>query len=274
MAIKLVAVDVDGTLVTADQQILPRVRQAAARAAQAGIELVLCTGRAECECWYVLEQLPQLRYLISHTGSMVQDLKTREILYHCPLSADDARRIYSRLREYDGLVSLFADGKVYNPSEQVAQFTRYYPESFRVLFDHSHTYLDDMDGWLAARQEPIEKYYVAYSGPEQAALAKKALSDLPYFVTGAGFIDLEVMSPATSKGIALRALAERLGLQRGQILAVGDSCNDLAMLDYAGTGVAMGNGEDALKAAADWIAPSNEEGGVADVLEKVIKGEF
>lgn len=100
------------------------------------------------------------------------------------------------------------------------------------------------------------------------------LTKLPYFVTGAGYVDLEVMNPNTSKGIALGALCKKLGVPPKQVMAIGDSGNDAAMLDFAGVGVAMGNGEEALKQKADLIAPTNEEGGVADMLELAIKGEI
>ena len=127
MAIRLVAVDVDGTLVTADQRVLPRVQAAAQRAAEHGIQLVLCTGRAPGECWYILDALPQVRYAVTQTGAIAQDLKTGETLYHCPLSPDDARLIYSHVRRYDGFVNFFSGGIVYNARRQMAQFERYYP---------------------------------------------------------------------------------------------------------------------------------------------------
>ena len=122
MAIRLVAVDVDGTLVTADQRVLPRVQAAAQRALEHGIQLVLCTGRAPGECWYILDALPQIRYAVTQTGAIAQDLKTGETLYHCPLSPDDARLIYSHVRRYDGLVNFFSGGIVYNSKEQMARF--------------------------------------------------------------------------------------------------------------------------------------------------------
>ena len=252
MAIRLVAVDVDGTLVTADQRVLPRVQAAAQRALEHGIQLVLCTGRAPGECWYILDALPQIRYAVTQTGAIAQDLKTGETLYHCPLSPDDARLIYSHVRRYDGLVNFFSGGIVYNAKQQMAQFERYYPADFRWLFERSHEFVDDLDAMVAGWNRP----------------------QLPYFVTGAGYVDLEVMNPNTSKGIALGALCKKLGVPPKQVMAIGDSGNDAAMLDFAGVGVAMGNGEEALKQKADLIAPTNEDGGVADMLELAIKGEI
>ena len=273
MSIRLVAVDVDGTLVTSDQRVLPRVQDAVRRAAAQGVELVLCTGRAIGECWYVLDALPEIRYAVTHTGAMAQDLKTGELLFHCPLSADDARLIYSHLRRYDGLVNFFSGGIVYNSKAQVDNFERYYPASFRWLFERSHEFVDDLDALVAGWDKPVEKFYVPFSGPEVCRQAWADLSQLPYFVTGAGFVDLEVMNPATNKGLALAALCRALGVPAEQVMAIGDSGNDAAMLDFAGVSVAMGNGEDALKQRADLIAPSNELGGVADMLELVLRGD-
>lgn len=155
---------------------------------------------------------------------------------------------------------------------QIDNFERYYPASFRWLFERSHEFVDDLDALVAGWDKPVEKFYVPFSGPEVCQQAWADLSQLPYFVTGAGFVDLEVMNPATNKGLALAALCRALGVPAEQVMAIGDSGNDAAMLDFAGVGVAMGNGEDALKQRADLVAPSNELGGVADMLELVLQG--
>lgn len=274
MSIRLVAVDVDGTLVTAKQEILPRVRQAAADAAAHGVELALCTGRSPGECDYILDALPQLHYIVAYTGAQVIDLRTGESLYHCPLSADEARLIYSRLRRYDGLINFFSGGIVYNSGPQMENFDRYYIPSVRMLFAHGHKIVDDLDGMIARWDAPVEKFYVKYASEDEHRRAKEDLSQLPYFVTEAGFIDLEVMNPDTDKGVALAALAQRLGLRREEVMAIGDSSNDAATLRYAGTAVVMENGSEALKKTADIIAPSNEKGGVADILEMIVRGEI
>ena len=102
----------------------------------------------------------------------------------------------------------------------------------------------------------------------------EAVRKLPVFLTDGGWaVDLEVMSRDTDKGVALRALAEKLGIAREQVLAMGDSGNDCAMLRYAGVGAAMGNAGEQAKKAADVIAPSNREDGVAWMLRRAARGE-
>ena len=94
--------------------------------------------------------------------------------------------------------------------------------------------MDDLDALVAGWDKPVEKFYVPFSGPEVCRQAWADLSQLPYFVTGAGFVDLEVMNPATNKGLALAALCRALGVPAEQVMAIGDSGNDAAMLDFAG----------------------------------------
>lgn len=274
MAKRLIAADIDGTLVTRDQRILPCVREAAERLAQAGHTLALCTGRAIGECWYVLEALPMVRYAVTQTGAMVQDLKTGALLFHCPLSVEDARIIYGRLRRYDALINVFSDGVVYNAKSQIENFSHFFPMEFFKLYERSHVFVDDLDAMMAGWQKPVEKLYAPFVREDECRQAHAELSGLPYFVTGAGFNDLEAMNPQAGKGRALAALAAHLGFTREDVLAIGDSSNDAAMLDYAGVGVAMGNAEASLKAIADEIAPSNEDGGVAWVLNRVLGGSL
>lgn len=274
MAIRLVAVDLDGTLLTAKQEIPARVRQAVAQAAARGIEVVISTGRSPVECGFVLEALPQVRYVIACTGAAVMDVHTGAVMCSCALSADDARVIYDHLRRFDGMISFFADGAVYNARWQMEEFERYYPEDRKPLFVEKHVIVDDLDEMIRRRETPVEKFYVSFADRENCLRAREDFSHLPYFATGAGFDDLDIMHPEASKGKALRQIAELLGLRREEVMAIGDSGNDEAMLRYAGTGVAMENGDPALKAIADHIAPSNEDGGVGYMIEKIIQGEI
>lgn len=273
MSIRLVAADVDGTLLTAKQTVPERVSRAAALAAEHGIELALCTGRGGCECEGVFAALPQIRYAVLYTGAQVLDRKTGEVIVSRPLSAADAQLIYRRLCKYDGLISFFLGGEVYNSAQKMQNFERYYPEKLKPLFLYAHKIVDDLDRLVAENTQPAEKFYVSFSSIEERKRAFDDVSRLPFFVTGAGFVDLEVMHPQANKGAALAALAEHLGLRREEVMAIGDSGNDEAMLRYAGTAVVMENGEEEMRAIADIIAPSNEKGGVADILERLVKGE-
>ena len=240
-----------------------------------GIQLVLSTGRSAGECWYVLEQLPQIRYAVTYTGSMVQDLKTGAVLYHCPLQADDLRIIYDRLRQYDGLWSLFADGEVYNPRAQMAQFGRYYPEELRELFEHSHTYIDDMDRLIAETDRAGREglYLLLQQGRERTR--KSGCGEASVLRDRRGLCRSGGHEPRDEQGAcAGRAGRSARHCRRAKSLPSATAATTRRCWPYAGVGVAMANGEEELKKIADRIAPSNEAGGVADILEMAVRGDL
>ncbi len=154
-------------------------------------------------------------------------------------------------------------------------FSDYMEEKMRPLMEKTHIIEDDLDAYVENSHDPVYKLYVTFPRKEEYDKAYNAVKDLPVFLTDGGWaIDLEVMSRDTDKGVALKALAERLGIAREQVLAMGDSGNDCAMLRYAGVGAAMGNGSELAKKAADVIAPSNREDGVAWMLRRAARGEI
>ena len=147
-------------------------------------------------------------------------------------------------------------------------------ETMRTLMEQSHIIVDDLDAFVESYHGPVEKLYVTFPNRAEYEKAYEAVRKLPVFLTDGGWaVDLEVMSRDTDKGVALRALAEKLGIAREQVLAMGDSGNDCAMLRYAGVGAAMGNAGEQAKKAADVIAPSNREDGVAWMLRRAARGE-
>ena len=154
-------------------------------------------------------------------------------------------------------------------------FSDYMEEKMRPLMEKTHIIEDDLDAYVENSHDPVYKLYVTFPRKEEYDKAYNAVKDLPVFLTDGGWtIDLEVMSRDTDKGVALKALAERLGIAREQVLAMGDSGNDRAMLRYAGIGAAMGSASELAKKAADVIAPSNREDGVAWMLRRAARGEI
>ena len=130
------------------------------------------------------------------------------------------------------------------------------------------TAVGDLADWLAT--DPM-KVLIIGERPALEAVARD-LDALPYRVnhvySEAKY--LEILPPGSDKGAALRAVAGRLGIEREAIIAAGDNLNDLAMIEYAGLGVAMGNAPDALRARADFVAPSNDQHGLQEVIERFI----
>ena len=274
MAIRLAALDVDGTLLAPDNSITPATRQAIREAAEAGIEIVVSTGRAFVEVQDILRSLPEVRYLSCGTGAYVLDLRTMEMLYACSMPEELGKKAYRAVAQADCMVHLYTGLSVRHSRWCMDHFTDYMEEKMRSLMETTHIIVDDLDAYVESYHGPIEKLYVTFPNRAEYDKARNAVSKLPVFLTDGGWaLDLEVMSRDTDKGVALKALAEKLGIPREQVLAMGDSGNDCAMLRFAGVGAAMGNAGEQAKKAADIIAPSNREDGVAWMLRRAVRGE-
>ena len=274
MAIRLAALDVDGTLLAPDNSITPATKEAIREAKAAGIEIVVCTGRAFVEVRDILRQLPEVRYLSCGTGAYALDVWTMETLYECSMPEELGRQAYRAVAQADCMVHFYTGLSVRHSRWCMEHFTDYMEEKMRTLMEQSHIIVDDLDAFVERYHGPVEKLYVTFPNRAEYEKAYEAVRKLPVFLTDGGWaVDLEVMSRDTDKGVALRALAEKLGIAREQVLAMGDSGNDCAMLRYAGVGAAMGNAGEQAKKAADVIAPSNREDGVAWMLRRAARGE-
>ena len=274
MAIRLAALDVDGTLLAPDNSITPATKEAIREAKAAGIEIVVCTGRAFVEVRDILRQLPEVRYLSCGTGAYALDVWTMETLYECSMPEELGRQAYRAVAQADCMVHFYTGLSVRHSRWCMDHFTDYMEEKMRTLMEQSHIIVDDLDAFVESYHGSVEKLYVTFPNRAEYEKAYEAVRKLPVFLTDGGWaVDLEVMSRDTDKGVALRALAEKLGIAREQVLAMGDSGNDCAMLRYAGVGAAMGNAGEQAKKAADVIAPSNREDGVAWMLRRAARGE-
>ena len=275
MAIRLAALDVDGTLLAPDNSITPATKEAIREAKAAGIEIVVCTGRAFVEVRDILRQLPEVRYLSCGTGAYALDVWTMETLYECSMPEELGRQAYRAVAQADCMVHFYTGLSVRHSRWCMDHFTDYMEEKMRTLMEQSHIIVDDLDAFVERYHGPVEKLYATFPNRTEYEKAYEAVRKLPVFLTDGGWaVDLEVMSRDTDKGVALRALAEKLGIAREQVLAMGDSGNDCAMLRYAGVGAAMGNAGEQAKKAADVIAPSNREDGVAWMLRRAARGEI
>lgn len=267
MDIRLVAIDLDGTLLHGDQTVSERTVRAIENAQKKGVEIAVCTGRAVCECRAVLQALPPIRYGCYLTGALVQE--DGRPIYYRPIPLADAKGIFRLLRQYDCMVGFFCGGEVYNDRRDIENFERYYPLRMKPLFEQTHRIVDDLDAFCEAYSGDVDKFYVSFSGLDERDRCMAEAKKLPYYVTSAGFVDLEIMHPEADKACALSALCGHLQLSPQQVCAIGDSSNDAPMIRFAGLGAAVANAPQSLKDIADLTAPSNEEDGVAWVLENL-----
>ena len=270
MQIRLIALDLDGTVFNDQKEITPRTLEAIRAALQKGITVLPATGRTVTGVPKAFLEIPGVRYALTSNGASVVDLQTGEKLVSLPFDMEQAERAFDVLEDYGGMLSIFIDGESYTTTANAQDSLSMVPENLREYFRSTRNEVPDMHAMMEAHPREIEKFSILYPTEAQRDAAWQAVAKAcPQLeITSSIERNMELNAPGVSKGRGLMALAESLGLARDQVMAVGDSGNDLTMLESAGLGVAMGNATREVKHAADVITADNNHNGVAEAIEK------
>ncbi len=274
-SIKLLALDIDGTLLTPEGELTTRNRVAIERARQSGVTVVLVTGRRFGSARALMLEKQLDLPLVSHNGALTKDIETLRTLDYHPLDQETACQIVHFGRRY-GVDQLCCDdphghGKliIEGISETNLALRRYLDRYREAVVE-----VDDLLAYLD--HSPIQ---LMFSGPCDPMdhfadrLAEQLGDRIQLFKTryrAANLTILDALSPTASKGGSLAAIARQKGIDRSEVMAVGDNHNDLTMLRFAGTGVVMANAEEELRRMEFPVTASNEEDGVAVAIEKYI----
>ncbi|MFC3932782.1 sugar-phosphatase [Streptococcus dentapri] len=265
MSIKLVAVDIDGTLITSDRQITPQVFEAVQEAKAAGVKIVITTGRPIAGVQSLLEEL-QLNepdnYVITFNGGLVQDTSSGEELLKEVLSYDeylDIEVLANKLGIHSHAIT--KDG-IYTSNRDIGKYTV-----------HEST-LVNMPIFYRTPRELSDKEFVKAMYIDEPEILDQAIAKIPeefyerFTIVKSRPFYLEILRKTASKGEAVKHLAETLGYTLDETMAIGDEENDRAMLEVVGHPVVMENGTSALKEIARHITKSNDESGVAHAIRK------
>ena len=259
--IRLVASDLDGTLLRPDETVSERTRAALAAVRDAGITVVLVTGRQPRSLGPIAERLGVGGIAICANGALVWDLDTGTLVDSSPLAADLAARLVRTLREAIPGV-LFA-------VELEGSFGREAGWSDGLVAAPPAVLEADA---LELIGGPVIKLLLRHPSlpfAEVAERARRAVGD-DAVVTWAGLRLVEISAAGVTKAFALERLCRRLGIVADEVVAVGDMPNDLAMLDWAGTAVAVANATPEVLEAADEVTAANTDDGVALLLERIL----
>lgn len=274
--IALLAIDVDGTLVRGDDVVTARTRTALRRAVDAGLALVLATGRRYRTTRRVLAAL-DLRLPVICLGGALSKGASGETLQARPLAAEAVRELQARARR-DGVALVFQyDAGPREPDFVVDAACAWNAATRRyVELGGAHCQASDAPAGVAGGGVLA----VGCFGPEQALAAfQNGFAELREAVVESVLVRsqktpdwyLEITAPGVNKWTALRCLAAEAGIVEAAVCAVGDAGNDLPMIRAAGLGVAVANATPRLKAAAVWITGANHEDGVATLVETLLE---
>lgn len=271
MTIRLIAIDVDGTLLDSRKQIRPAVKEALAKAACANIRLALCTGRSPREIEELSGRLPQISYGITANGAYVVDLRSGELVFSDTMGVEELQSVYRTLAGFDMMFEIFTERQVLADKRCLANPDHYGVGPLRQLVVSTRTGIGDLGGALmGGRIGEAGKINIFFPDSAARDRAGQMAEHLPFYMTSQEPTNLEFTKKEVNKAQGLRKLAEKLGVRRECIMAIGDNNNDLPMIEYAGIGVAMANGLENVRRAADFVTASNEEDGVARAIERFV----
>ena len=277
MRTRLLALDIDGTLLDPYGALTDGVREAVAAARQAGLEIVLCTGRRFRTALPIAQALELSGPIVVNNGALVKDLASGRTLHHRYLSMEVYPEVLALARSV-GPPLVYVDAYpepadfLTERSQEAHPFQREYLRDHgahcRVVDDLAREGRDDVIMTsLMADATSLDALRVR----AQAALGPRIHTHTLQNKNYQGVI-LEFLSPASGKWAALAQVAQLAGIASDAIAAIGDDSNDVEMLKRAGFGIAMGNAVDDAKAVAGFVARSNAEGGAVEAIERVLLG--
>lgn len=274
MSIKLIVMDMDGTLLDDDHATVSRRNIDALQAAsKQGVKLALASGRT----WSLLvgaqEQLKVLDYAILANGAAVWDVAAGKSICKNTIPNALALSITGVLHRAGLAFEVYCDGQGYvRASDREKIMEECLSPAFAQFFDAHTVYPETIAQALAGRD--VEKFDVLYVPDEKRRSVQAEVETLgPVALTQALRYNMEFNAVGASKGAALQILTERLGLKADEVMAFGDAANDLEMLSWAGWSFAMENGTDEAKAAAKYLTGRNSDSGVAMAVEKYVLGK-
>ncbi|KMY54008.1 hydrolase [Bacillus sp. FJAT-27231] len=260
---KMVAIDLDGTLLNDELVVSQGTIQAIQRAVEQGVVVTIATGRMFLSAKPFAKQLGLNVPLITYQGALIKDVEEKAVMYERLVPPHLAHDLINIAKKRNLHLQVYQDDVLYAASEN--DFIREYVEAAKVPYK-----VEPDLAKLASRgfQKALFIDAPEYIDELQAELRELFSGQANFLKSKSAY--LEVTHPEADKGIALLHLAQELGIDRSEIIGIGDSYNDFDLVTTAGLGVAMGNAVQGLKDKADYISRSNNEEGVRHVIEKFI----
>ena len=271
MSIKLILLDLDGTLLTSDKKISPANYDALEKCVENGIHIVPSTGRFYGGMPQVVRDLPFVRYVVAVNGAQVYDVKEDKVLCREEIPLDAAFRVFDELDQLPVIYDCYMGDYGYDYVEMYERVDEFISDPrVNAMVKGTRKPVPDLRAFLREQGAPLQKIQMFFKDMDRRA---KELERLPKL-----FPDLTVTSSITNhiefnaknanQGEALRFLCRHLGLDVSESMSFGDSSNDLSMIIAAGVGVAMANADKALLDAADYVTDTNDNDGVAKAIAR------
>ncbi|MGI6007312.1 MAG: HAD family hydrolase [Ruminococcus sp.] len=274
MEIKLIAIDLDGTLLDGECVFREENRIMIRRALKAGYCVVPTTGRSFQNARYeIFKNFDELPYYINANGTVVTDGKTEEVLYTASFPPGMAGKIYRLCKEYKTYIEPYAGRYAFMEQEGIDHLYRSgLPLSYCEQLMRTNILCENMEKEIEEGEYPVSKFHIVCESIGEKEILKARIAAIPgLYPISVVDQNIEVVYQKKSKRDGLKFLCDYLGISRENVMALGDSSNDVEMLEWAGCSVAMGNASDQVKQTAEYVTDSNDNGGVAKALQHFLK---
>ena len=270
--IKLVAADMDGTLLDKERKITQYTQNTIRKAVKAGVEFIPATGRAVNALPPELKAMKEVRYGIFSNGATVYDLWENKVIYRHHFEIKRVLELIQFLRQFDLMISVSMNGQSYGERKAMENIDYYeLDENTREIIVGSRKVIENLEEHLKDRNDTVEKMTLVFRSMEERKNVWMALSQIEDVQFSSSLPkNIEISPKGCNKGDGLLHLLEALGVKKEETMACGDADNDKEMLEISGKAVVMENGLESMKAIADYITVSNQEDGVAKAMEKFI----
>ena len=274
--IKLVAMDIDGTLIGKNKYMTDYTRSILKKSGEKGIHLVIASGRAFGAIPKMLLNIEGMEYVITSNGSSIFRIEDKKRIYGKDLDKNQVEELLEFYKKQNVPMEVFVQGEAYASKAYYEHPEIYGASPTAVEYVHTtRTPVEDLENFVLENIKHIEGINFIVNDLVKKEQMRKELEKMSnIYVTSSVPRYIEVSHGDVCKRNAIQWLAAYLNVDRGSIAAFGDGENDIEMIEYAGYGVAMGNAVDSLKAICDRVALTVEEDGVARVIEEFFEEKF
>lgn len=274
MAYKLVCIDVDGTLLNTKHKITKRTKELLLKAHKLGIHIVISTGRMYTDAEYYSNLIGVKSPVIASNGAFIKEKDNDKVIFKDLLGENLSLELLKIFRKHQIKPYFCTPHKFYYGT---IMFKLFYLAT-KIVGTRSNKldieYVFSWNQWeqvLHKEKDNIVKSEIIYRDPALIYELRSELNQLTQLeIVDSSKYNIEITRKGVSKGKAVERLASLYGLKREEVIAIGDSENDISMLEYAGLGIAMGNASDRVKQKADYITDSNDNEGVANAINKFV----
>jgi len=261
----LVAIDLDGTIVDKGGAIIPGAREAIQRVLARGIAVTIATGRMYQPSNRYAGELNITTPLICYQGALIREPGNGDVLWHKPLSVPVARKVIAEIRREGIHRYAYVDGGIYVEQKR-EEDVRYAQQNGVELH-----LVDDLTALL--EREPTEIAARGDAAEIDRLMARiRTVCSRDVIANKIHTSFCEIAHAGSGKGNALRYLAERLGVPRSQTVAIGDSPNDVSMLEWAGLGIVVGDAPAEVRAEADWVVNNGGQDSFCEAIARLLDG--